>query len=71
MRERGIGECWNEACDETFSENTCSHFGKEGGFGRCAQKILEPILQEMMVKEQERREAHLHEITIAAIRDKQ
>ena len=51
------------------SENTCSHFRKDGGLGRCAHKILEPILQEMVVKEQERREAHLHETTIAAICD--
>ena len=32
----------------------------------CAKKKLEPILQEMMVKEKERRTAHLHAIIIAA-----
>ena len=70
FRDRGVGSIVNTECDASIFRERVESLENSGRISwppqEYAKKILEPILQIMMVKEKERREAHLHEIRITA-----
>ena len=70
-REQGVRGIWDEGGDEYLFREHIESLEKRKwqiilGLNKYAQKLSEPILQEMTTKKKELREAHLQEIRIAA-----